>query len=40
MNIDKVLNVVSIWENSGKWFCKEVVECIVVNDIEENGGLD
>ena len=39
-NIDKVLNAVSIRENSGKWFCKEVAESIAANDIEENGGLD
>ena len=39
-NIDKVLNAVSIRENSGKWFCKEVAERIAANDIEEDGGLD
>ena len=39
-DIDKVLNAVSIRENSGKWFCKEVAERIAANDIEENGGLD
>ena len=39
-NIDKVLNAVSIRENSGKWFCKEVAERIAANDIEENGALD
>ncbi len=39
-DIDKVLNAVSIRENSGKWFCKEVAECIAANDIKENGGLD
>ena len=39
-DIDKVLNAVSIRENSGKWFCKEVAERIAANDIEEDGGLD
>ena len=39
-DIDKVLNAVSIRENSGKWFCKEVAERIATNDIEEDGGLD
>lgn len=39
-DIDEVLNAVSIRENSGKWFCKEVAERIAANDIEEDGGLD
>ena len=39
-DIDKVLNAVSIRENSGTWFCKEVAERIAANDIEEDGGLD
>lgn len=39
-DIDKVLGAINIRENSGKWFCKEVAERIVVNDIQEGGGLD
>lgn len=39
-DIDVVLNVITIRENSGKWFCKEVAERIAANDIQEGGGLD
>lgn len=39
-DIDKVLNVINIRDNSGKWFCKEVAERIAANDIAPNGGLD
>lgn len=39
-DIDKVLKVVNLRENSGKWFCKKVAERIAANDIKEGGGLD
>lgn len=39
-DIDKVLSAISIRENSGKWFCKEVAERIAANDTAEGGGLD
>ena len=39
-DIDKVLNAISVRENSGKWFCKQVAERIAANDTVEGGGLD
>ena len=38
-DIDKVLSAISVRENSGKWFCKEVAERIAANDTAEGGGL-
>lgn len=31
---------VNIKENSGKWFCKEIAQCITTGDTDENGLLD
>ncbi len=39
-DIDKVLSAISVRENSGRWFCKEVAERIAANDTAEGGGLD
>ena len=39
-DIDNVLAAVTIRENSGKWFCKEIAQCIAAGEIEENGHLD
>lgn len=39
-DIDTVLAAVNIRENSGKWFCKEIAQCIAAGETEENGLLD
>lgn len=39
-NIDTVLDAVTIRENSGKWFCKEIAHHIATGNITENGLLD
>lgn len=39
-DIDNVLAAVNIIENSGKWFCKEIAQCIVAGETAENGLLD
>lgn len=39
-DINKVLDAITIRENSGKLFCKKVAEQIAKKDIKENGELD
>lgn len=39
-DIDTMLAAVKISENSGKWFCKEIAQCIAAGDTDENGLLD
>lgn len=39
-DIDKVLNAITISENSSKRFCKNVTERLFANDTQEGGGVD
>lgn len=39
-NIDTILEAVTIRENSGKWFCREIAHHIAAGAISENGLLD
>ena len=39
-DIDTVLAAVTIRENSGKWFCKEIAQCIAAGETAESGLLD
>lgn len=39
-DIDTVLAAVNIRENSGKWFCKEIIQCIEAGETDDNGLLD
>ena len=39
-DIDTVLAAVNIRENRGKWFCKDIAQCIAAGNTEENGLLD